>query len=357
AGRPELLDCPVVLMGFSRNGSRAWDMAEELPARTAALVLGGNPGVCANFKLPQRPALAASIPALSLAGTADPYVDYDKPDRSRRWHLSQYPQIRSHPDVTWGMMLGWGLGHDWGDSWTVFIPYVQEVLARRAAGAGAPLKPPPFAAGWMAAYGWTSPWPEIAPVAAFAGERTNAIWLPGPATAHVWRAYQVERPLAALRAAAVGDGVELALDAQPDGLTAVSYYDRDTLLGTILAPPFSLRVPGLARGVRTLHAALTIAGAQQPTRPLTMIDGTAVDWRQADAEWKAAAAPERVVRLPEALRPVLTAALDASAAAPPAEQLTALRTALQGLAADPYVEQRSAAAALLKRLDAARPGG
>ena len=34
AGRPELLEVPIVLMGFSRNGSRAWDMAEELPART-----------------------------------------------------------------------------------------------------------------------------------------------------------------------------------------------------------------------------------------------------------------------------------------------------------------------------------
>ncbi len=362
-GHNELLHCPIVPLGFSRNGSRAWDFCEENPARTIALGLGGNPGIPANFNNPARIEMAKTVPALTVVGSKDPFVDYDKGE-ARYWHNANYPKIRAHEGVTWGMMIGWGLGHGWGNSWETFVPFFQDVFALRdteahAADGAAKLAPIPFEKGWLGEYGWKTDWPEIAPVGEFKADKTNAIWLPAANTAAVWRAFEVQKPTVTLSITSADGKLTLTAGA-PEGTTAVEFFDRATSIGTASTSPFSLTTDALGSGVRTVFAVATLkSGAKTPSKPTTVVAGKAIDWKVGDAEQKAAESPQNVIRLAPEVRKTLLATMQAATTqpAPAAEKpspqsVTALRTALEALSKDAFFEQREAAAKLLKELPA-----
>lgn len=350
---PELVACPIIPMGFSRNGRRAWDLAEEMPARTIALGLGGNPGIPVNFKNPDRITLAKNLPVLTVVGSRDPFVDYDKGE-ARFWHNNNYPQIRAQEGVTWGMMIGWGYGHDWEGSWAVFVPFLQDVFALRdtqphQADGAAKFAPIPFEKGWLAEHGWKTPWPEIAPVADFKGDKTKAIWLPSAGVAHVWRAFAVQKPQVTLAVTAAQGQVTLEATA-PANTTEVEFFDRAQSLGTIKAAPFILKTDALAKGVHTVFAVATTPGGKTPARPITLAGGQPLDWTAGAAVYKVAGAPENVARLSPELRKTLQAILTNTPPQPAAAEVTALRTALEGLQKDPFIEQRDAAGKLLKAL-------
>lgn len=350
-GHPELVNLPLFPMGFSRNGSRAWDMAEELPDRVAGLALGGNPGIPANFKNPARIELARHLPVLTVVGSRDPFVDYDK-GPARFWHNTHYLTIRQQTDVTWGMQIGWGYGHGWEGSWTPFTVFFQETLRVRCAG-GPKMKSIPFAAGWLAEYGWQSDWPEIAPVNEFKGDATKAIWLPTANVAHVWRAYQVEKPKVTLALTGAPSNLTLTATA-PAATTAVEFYDRAQLLGIAKAAPFVLTTDQLLTGVRTVYAVAITPAGKTPSRPVTLAAGQALDWQVGLADQQRAELPENVARLTPEQRRNLLGALGVAGHKPEEAELTALRQALETLAKDPFIEQRSAAAKLLERLTAPR---
>lgn len=373
SGRPELLRCPIVLFGFSRNGARAWDFYEENPDRTLAIALGGNPGIAVKWgrqaENAGRVALARSIPTLTLVGSKDPFVDYDKGE-AKFWHNAVYPQIRRQEGVTWGMMIGWGYGHGWEGSWTPFTVFVQEALRLRAGGeatggkesAAGGFRPIRFEDGWLGEYGWKHDWPEIGPVAGFGGDKSTAVWLVSGDMAHVWRAYQVREPRVTLSVRADGDEVVLRAEV-PAGVEQVEFFDRSQSLGVVKAAPFELRSGGLKRGTRTVFAVAKLADGPTPSRPVTLAGGKVLDWRAGDADQKRAEQPISVIRLDPPLRAAMRALLaaggDAARANVSAEQVRALRSALEALSSDAFVEQRTAAAALLGSLGAAggeRPG-
>ncbi len=356
AERPELVNAPIFLAGFSRNGSRAWDFAEEERnhSRTAGLILGGNPGITSGMVSREgawnepRVTLARKVPALTVVGSRDPFVDYDKGE-ARFWHNATYPKIRSVPDVTWGMMIGWGYGHGWEGSWTPFTVFMQDVLALRLDGPAAAdgttrMQPIRFADGWFAEYGWTTDWPEIAPVGRFAGDSSRAVWLPSADLAHVWRAYQVQQPKVAV---AVDDGV--LRGTAPADATAVEFFDRGRSLGTVRSAPFSL--PVKLQGVQTVFAVATTPSGKTPSRPVTVVNGRPLDWQRGTAAEKAAALPENIVVISAAGRATARALLSGQPAQPAA--VAALRAELEPLATSAHVEQRDAAAKLLAAMNAA----
>ncbi len=356
AERPELVNAPIVLAGFSRNGARAWDFAEEARnrSRTVGLILGGNPGSTSGMVSREgtqneaRVTLAQRMPALTVVGSRDPFVDYDKGE-AKFWHNATYPKIREIPDVTWGMMIGWGYGHGWEGSWTPFTVYMQDVLMLRLDGPAAAdgttrMKPIKFEDGWFAEYGWTRDWPEIAPVATFTGDRSKAVWLPSENLAHVWRAYQVQNPKVALT---VDDGVLLA--SPPTDATSVEFFDRSRSLGTASSAPFSL--PVKLQGVQTIFAVATTPAGTTPSRPVTVVNGRPLDWQRGTAAEKDAGSPANIVIVSEAGRATARAIMVGQPAEPAA--VAALRVELEPLAKSPHVEQRDAAARLLAAMNAA----
>jgi len=355
SGHPELTRMPILPMGFSRNGSRAWTFTEENPTRTIAVALGGNPAICLrrtpNKDGPDHLALARTTPALTVVGSKDPFVDYDKGE-ARYWHIAHYPVIRAIPDVTWGMMIGWGYGHGWEGSWALFTPYIQAVWRLRApaqptADGAVTLKPIAFADGWFAEYGWTKDWPEIAPVATFTGDRTKSIWLPSEDVAAVWRAYNVMVPKVTL---AVAAGAMTTLTATPpDGTTTVQFYDRHLALGEAVAAPWQVKTDRLASGAHSVYAVAVTASGRTPSRPLTVVKGQPIDWTSGDADQKAAEHPASVARLDPDLRAAARAlcGLDAGVTVDAARK-AALKAVVQALVKDPFVEQRNAGEALLK---------
>lgn len=346
-GRAELRTAPIIPFGFSRNGARAWTFLAENRERTLALCLGGNPGISARFaKNPAQRELADVTPALTLVGSRDPFVDYDKA-RERHWHLAHYPKIRAL-DIPWGMMIGWGYGHDWEGSWGMFVLFAQEASRLRMAGPGGPLRPLRFGDGWLVESGWETAWPQAAPVATYAGDRAATVWLPSEAMVVPWRGFNVQAPQVVLTL----DGDALRAEPPPD-TTSVEFHDRGTRIGTATAAPWRLAGADLA-GVRTLTAVAVLPdGARTPSRPLTVVDGRAIDWAVGAAEAKAAESPANQIRLTPELRQVLAAARAAKTAGGPApapEALAALRTALAEAERSEHVEQRTAAAKLLADL-------
>jgi hypothetical protein len=304
-----------------------------------ALALGGNPGVCANFKDRAQRKLADVTPVLTMVGTRDPFVDYDKGE-AKFWHNASYPQIRAL-DIPWGMTLQWGAGHDWGQSWSIFMLFAQEAYRLRVASAGAKLKPLTFADGWLVESGWKKDWPAAVPVKTSAGDQAATVWLPSEAMVVPWRGFNVERSQVKLSFA----GGVLTAEA-PAGTKNVEFHDAGKRLGTAASAPWTLPV-GERAGVRTLVAVAVLAdGSRTPSRPLTVVDGTALDWRQGEADAKAAQEPAQQIRLSNDLRRTLMDALSGKATA----ALPALKSALTEATTSAHVEQRDAAAALLKKL-------
>jgi len=201
---PELKRAPVIPMGFSRNGSRAWTFLAENPDRTVALQLGGNPGICAGFtNNAEHVKLSEVTPAFTVVGSKDPFVDYNK-GRARFWHIACYPHIRAR-NIPWGMMILWGGGHGWGDSWPLFVLFAQEMAAVRVAGpaaaaGSAPLKPLRFADGWLVENGWDKEWPVAAAVDQYPGDKAATVWLPSAGMVIPWRGFAVEKPRVTLAA-------------------------------------------------------------------------------------------------------------------------------------------------------------
>jgi hypothetical protein len=254
------------------------------------------------------------------------------------------------------MMIGWGYGHNWEGSWTPFTVFFQETTRLRYdtapdATGKVTLKHLPFEQGWFGEYGWKTDWPEIAPVKSFRGDTTKAIWLPSENMAHVWRAYQVEKPKVTLEVG--GEPARLVLAATPpDGTTAVEFFDRSQSIGVAKSAPFSITTDRLRDGVRTVYAVATTAAGKTPSRPITLAAGKPLDWKIGLADQKRAEQPESVARLSAAVRKTLEAIMVGGDKLPDLKDIQALRKELETLSDDPFVEQRSAAVSLLKRLPA-----
>jgi hypothetical protein len=180
--------------------------------------------------------------------------------------------------------------------------------------------------------------------------------------AHIWRSYQVQKPRVTLTVKRELP-LQIVLTAEaPADTSAVEFFSGSRSLGTAKAAPFTLALPSaraadsivtVDMGVQTVFAVATTPAGKTPSRPLTLVAGKPIDWKTGDADQKAAEAPLSVIRLSPEHRSILQLAVTPTdSRKPAAEQLAPVRQALETLAKDPFVEQRDAAAKLLKALDA-----
>ncbi len=344
--RPELTRLPIVPWAFSRNGGRAWTFAEETGGRVAGIVLGGNPGLPSGARermSASRAAILAATPILTVVGSRDPFVDYNKGE-ARFWHVQHYPVIRSW-QAPWGMALLWGGGHDWSYGHPLLVAFTDLAIRRRVAGRTGPA----FAEGWLVQARWTKdwiePWPAAGPVSGFAGDAARTVWLPGPELVDLWRGANVATPEVTVAVAGTPAAPQLTATV-PAGTVAVEYRHLDALLVRAGAAPFAAAAPALAKGLHHVTAVAVLGdGSRRAARPITVVDGVALDWAAGVAAERAAAKPEQVIRLEPELRRAL---LDQRAGRPvEAARAAALTAALTKALEAEHVEQRQAAQALL----------
>ncbi len=173
--RPELRDVPVLAHGMSAGTLTVIALAGRLPERVMGIVL----------RAPNAAALSAlqdasgSVPTLVITAERDEVVD-NRPTATAfqtyrasgaLWALAEEPGAR-HLQLsvqTQQTLLAW----------------FRSVLDQRLPGtAGGPIRPLIEEEGWLGDSGTR----DIAPWAAFVGDRRGASWLPSQAAAEQWRA-------------------------------------------------------------------------------------------------------------------------------------------------------------------------
>jgi len=286
ARRPELEHLPIVASGFSAGGGMAIRLAYEMPERTIAVWSNGNPGVGMPIdRDPERLKAYAQIPTLTVNGSRDPFVDYDKAPE-RYWHRAHHPPIRA-ARLEWGLAMQWGKGHDYGATNDLAWPFVAEVVRLRLPAdhdprTGPPkLRPIPEEQGWLANIAtWESNFAEIAPFDETRAKDPNWTWLPSKSIAWLWRGFVAHHPPARLEAALEpGDGAKLTLRLQgdlPENVRKVDFYRGDELIATTSAAPHQVATGAMSRTWDAAIAVLTLAdGSQLATRPLLRIRAVA----------------------------------------------------------------------------------
>jgi hypothetical protein len=248
SGHPELGAAPWVLCGHSGGGYWAASMAYRYPSRTLA-------AVPARSRLPVRDGRAATlltwmnglprgepsaavsaVPVLWAPGGRDSLI-YEKDDPRDAF---VHP-----PDAPWALAVAPEAGHEMGDLRALVIPYLDAVLLlrlpRRAGDAPRPLD---ISRGWLGDIRTG----EIAPVAAYRGDRRTAAWLPDEPTARRWKEYVATGTVAPpsalpppenVRATREPTGVVISWDAPAEPgepLHAFRVYRDGALIGTV-APP------------------------------------------------------------------------------------------------------------------------
>jgi len=282
SGHPEIEHCPWVTMGFSAGGGVAIKLAVTFPGRVIAVVSNGNPG--AGFKIddPAQVAALRKIPVLTVNGSKDPFVDYDKAPE-RYWHNAHHTRLRARR-LPWGLAMQWGRGHDYANTnalaWPFLVEAIRLRLGDRTAEAGpVKLRDVPEAAGLLGDITtWEGHWATVRPFSRAQAERTTNTWLLNEHVARLWRAFVSKSPPVRVTVAAdpksPGRHV-VSLEGQvPAGTRKVAFYSGATLLGESEAAPYEVRTAEIARGVHSVFAVCLIeGGGRVVTNPLLRIGG------------------------------------------------------------------------------------
>ncbi len=262
SGHRELVHAPFIGTGHSAGGMVA-AVLSTTPERTITYCLSCSWVVDAAKVGPE----AARVPALFTIGSV--------PDAFKMLPAipEKFDPARKQ-DAPWAVALMWGVGHDFGNSATLFIPWMQAITALRLpaeASADAPpkLREVKVEEGWLGdRASWESNLATVVPRAEYKGDKAAAVWLPNRAVAFVWRALMSKDPPAVLEAA-TGDGKtklapakskaerDMIIDSGQNvtlSLTAsagfepkrVQYFDGDKLLGEASQSPwtFEWKAPG-----------------------------------------------------------------------------------------------------------------
>jgi hypothetical protein len=258
SGHPELVHAPRAGVGHSAGGMVTGVLLAD-PASTITNCVSCG-WILDPAKLEPQ---AARVPALFTLG-AIPDAFKMLPDIEAKF----VPARRR--GLPWGLGLQWGCAHDFANSATLFVPWIEAVsrmrLPRKPPRPGMPagLRELEQEAGWLGDRRTTeAQFATIAPFAEFRGDRSQAAWLPDRAVAFVWQALESKDPPVVLEAR-TGDGAvslpqpspkaergmtvdadaEILLSARPlrdAQLREVRFYRGDVLLGRSTSPPWECR--------------------------------------------------------------------------------------------------------------------
>ncbi len=178
--------------------------------------------------------------------------------------------------LPWGLAVQWGIAHDFGNSATLFVPWMIAVAEARIPKDWDPRSGPPKLRAMRQEDGWLGDRASVegnfATVAAWAdyrGDKSLATWLPSRAVACVWRAIMSKDPPVVLEAAAadgtalgawnpkaergmmVNPGAEIVLSAgvrEGAAVSKVEFFDGDLLLGAATQAPWKFVWKNAAQG-------------------------------------------------------------------------------------------------------------
>ena len=270
-GRTELLNVPLAGTGHSAGGLVTPTLLAT-PGRVLTLTIDcgwvSDPKKLkpADKPVPQLFTLGAIPDAFNmLPGIENNFV----PARADGW--------------PWALGLQHGCAHDFGNAAVLQIAWMKGVIAARlAADADARLGVPKLREikledGWLGDIDSVSnQWASIAHWKEFKGDKSRAAWFPDRSVAYVWRAWQTKNsPLVLEVASADGSAKlppwnpkiarDLMLNPGADvhlGVTVaggmsvknVQYFDGDTLLGSVSAPPWQFVWRASRPGAHAIHA-------------------------------------------------------------------------------------------------------
>ena len=291
SGHPEIEHFPLVTMGFSAGGGVAIRFAAILPDRVVAVVSNGNPGVGFNIDDPALAAAMRRIPVLTVNGSKDPFVDYDKAPE-RYWHNAHHTRIRKER-LEWGLAMQWGKGHDYANTNALAWPFIEHAIRyrvgdRTAVSGPVKLRDYPEKDGWLGdVETWETNWATIRPFSEEQAGRVTNTWLLDEHVACVWRAFVSKDPKVSVTvepdAKAAGRHVVRAAGDFPADLKKVEFYDGKVLLGEAAAAPYEVTTDKLARGVCSVYAVCLCAGEKRvATNPVLRVAGQ--DPRRDEAE-------------------------------------------------------------------------
>jgi pimeloyl-ACP methyl ester carboxylesterase len=204
SGHPELATAPWALWGHSGGGHWAGAMALMHPDRVAAAWLrSGVPPLGAN---PARPELkphvlseaALAVPLMCNLGTKEGFsVKGERFAGGWPGNRKFFTEVRAKGGLI-GVSVDPLTAHECGNQRYLALPWLDVCLAGRLpVEPGAPLRAMPASIAMLAPL----PDPGVAPVAPvpaaiYAGEKEQAIWLPGEAIARAWLQYMTDTAVA-----------------------------------------------------------------------------------------------------------------------------------------------------------------
>lgn len=192
SGHPELATVPWALWGHSGGGTWAGAMVLLHPERVAAAWLrSGVPVLKAN---PDRPTAkphvlnpaALQVPLMCNPGTQEG-VTVTTGRFAGVWPANEafFTALRAQGGLV-GVAVDPLTSHECGNQRYLAIPWLDAGLgARLPTKPGAPLRPMPDGAAWLAELLQ----PAAVPAAQFSGDRQRSIWLPNEAIARAWMHY------------------------------------------------------------------------------------------------------------------------------------------------------------------------
>lgn len=192
SGHPELASVPWAFWGHSGGGTWAGAMVLLHPERVAAAWLrSGVPLLKAN---PDRPTTkphllnpaALQVPLMCNPGTQEG-VTVTTGRFAGVWPANEafFTALRAQGGLV-GVAVDPLTSHECGNQRYLAIPWLDACLsARLPPTPGAPLRPMPAGAAWLAELLH----PEALPAAQFAGDRQKSVWLPNAAIARAWMHY------------------------------------------------------------------------------------------------------------------------------------------------------------------------
>ena len=255
SGHPELIHVPRAGTGFSAGGM-VTRVLESEPEKMLTNAIS-----CSWVRDPNEMKEVAAVPELVISGAV--------PDG-----FKMLPAIPKFFEPAIAQKRPWGLGlqhkckHDWANSGTLSVQWIQSIADLRYPENPDVRKPIPlrdikFADGWLGDRTTINgTYATVAPVAEYKGDPAKATWFPDRATAFVWRAWQCKDSPVDLTAQtkdgshklpafqprksfglSVPPGKDLVLGVSPKKKTelkSVRFFHGDTLLGTAKAAPWQI---------------------------------------------------------------------------------------------------------------------
>jgi pimeloyl-ACP methyl ester carboxylesterase len=191
SGHPELSKVPWALWGHSGGGHWAGGMVLTHPERVAAAWLrSGVPLLTANptrstIKTHTIPEAALSVPVMCNPGTKEG-VSVKDGRFAGVWPANEefFTAVRGKGGLI-GVAVDPLTAHECGNQRYMAIAWLDACLSIRLSKSGGKLNPMPADGAWLAPLLGT----EATPAAAFAGDKTKAVWLPNEAIAKAWMHY------------------------------------------------------------------------------------------------------------------------------------------------------------------------